>query len=245
MPSRNRLQAVFLITWKKLEAARSCFILFFGFAALLAILWMKDSFRLSFGAFLFFFPYLFLFLSQDMFRDEIDAGALESVMFIRGGFRNYLLSKNLVLGALGMAAGLGVFMVYIACGLSLRQVAFSDLFRFLAGLEVGAYYIMLGGCLSFFFKSGANVLIVIIGQICLAIGLFLGMTERHGWVEALLAGSFPDTASHLRFLALSIFVPNVIISRRLPLFILGVAAAGLGLFAVERRRICRLELFRK
>jgi hypothetical protein len=245
MPSRNRLQAAFLITWKKVLAARSCVILFFGFAAFLAMLWMEDSFRLSFGAFLFFFPYLFLFLSQDMFRDEIEAGALESVMFIRGGFRNYLLSKNLVLGAIGMAAGLGVFMLYFACGLSLRQVACADLFRFLAGLEVGVYYLMVGGCLSFFFKSGSNVLFVIIGQVFLAVGLFLGMTARHGWIEALLAGSFPDAASRLRFLALSIFVPNVVISRRLPLFILGIAAAGLGLFAVERRRICRLELFRR
>jgi hypothetical protein len=245
MPSRDRLQALFLITWKKVLAARSCLVLYVGFAALLAILWIKDSFRLSLGAFLFFFPYLFLFLSQDMFRDEIDAGSLESVIFIRGAYRKYLLSKNLVLGAVGMAASLGVFLVYIACGLSLGQFAPADLLRFLAGLEVGMYYLIAGGWLSFFLKSGSNVLMVIIGQVFLAIGLFLGMTGRHGWVEALLAGSLSDAASRLRFLALSLFFPNAVISRRLPLFVLGIAAGGLVLFALVKRRLTGLELLHK
>ena len=95
MPSRNHLQAAFLIVRRKAAASRTLPALFAGFGLLLGFLWAKDSFSLALRAFLFLFPYLFLFLSQDMFRDEIDSGALENVIFVNGGFREYLFSKLL------------------------------------------------------------------------------------------------------------------------------------------------------
>jgi hypothetical protein len=245
MPSRNRCQAALLITWKKVAAARVFVILFFGFGALLGCLWIEDSFSLSFRTFLFFFPYLFLFLSQDMFRDEIDSGALENVVFIQGWFREYLLSKNLILAAFGLAASLSVFLVFGACGLALRQIAPVHLVQFLIGVLAGLYYLMVGGHLSFFFKSGSNVLIVIIGQVFLGIGFFLSMTERRAWVEALVSGSCHDLVSRLRLLGLAVLFPNVIIVRRLPLLTLGLVLAGLGAFCLEWRRIKKLELFRR
>ena len=50
----------------------------------------------------------------------------------------------------------------------------------------------------------ANVLIVIIGQVFLAIVFFLAITSRQGWVEAVFSGVFPDLGSRLRFLGLAL-----------------------------------------
>jgi hypothetical protein len=245
MSSRDRRQAACLITWRKVTAARIFVVLFGGFVALLGWLWLSDSFSLALRTFLFFFPYLFLFLSQDMYRDEIDSGALENVIFLQDGFRDYLRAKCLILAAIGLAASLSVFLVLGACGLSLGRFSTGHVLRFAVGLIAGLYYLLVGGCLSFFLKGGSNVLVIIIGQVFLGIGLFLSMTARRGWVESLLAGSLPDLISRLRLLAVALVFPNFAVVKPLPYVVPGIILAGLGVFWFGRRRISRLELFRR
>ncbi len=125
-----------------------------------------------------------------MFRDEIDSGALENAAFVNGGFRDYLLSKMLIMALIGLAAGAALFGVLAACGLALGQarITSAHLAQFLAGSLAGLYYSAIGGYLSFFFRAGSNVLIVIIGQVFLAIVFFLSMTSRQSWVEAVFSG---------------------------------------------------------
>ena len=246
MPSRNLRKAAFLIIRRKAAASRILPALFAGFGAFLGFLWIKDSFSLAFRAFIIFFPYLFLFLSQDMFRDEIDSGALENGIFVNGGFRDYLLSKILILALLGLAVSLAVFAVFAACGFGFgaARITPGHLAQFLTGALAGLYYLAVGGYLSFFFKAGSNVLIVVIGQVFLAIGFFLSMAARQGWVEALLSEDFSGLGQKLRFLGLALLFPNSVIIRRHPFFIGGLALAGLGLFYLAWRRIRKLELFR-
>ncbi len=143
MPSRNHRQAAFLIVRRKAAASRTLPALFAGFGALLGFLWAKDSFSLALRAFLFLFPYLFLFLSQDMFRDEIDSGALENVIFVNGGFREYLFSKLLILSVVGLAASAAVFSVLAACGVASgpARIVPGHLVQLLAGASAGLYYL--------------------------------------------------------------------------------------------------------
>ena len=117
------------------------------------------------------------------------------------------------------------------------------MFSFLAGASAGLYYLAVGGCLSFFFKAGSNVLIVIIGQVFLGIGLFLSMTSRRGWVEALLSNDLSGPVPMLRFLGLTLLFPNAVIARPRPFLIFGLVFAALGVFFLARRRIRKLEIF--
>ena len=247
MPSRNLREAVFLIVRRKAAASRTLPMLLAGFGALLGYLWIKDSFSLSLKAFMLLFPYLFLFLSQDMFRDEIDSGALENVLFVNGGFRRYLVSKIMILALVGLSAGLMALAVFVACGLGPgpARIAPGHAAQFLAGALAGLYYLAVGGYLSFFFKAGSNVLVVIIGQVVLAVGFFLSMTARHGWVEAVLSDNLTGLLGKLRFLGIALLFPNSVVIKRQPLFIGGLALAGLGAFYLEWRKIKKLELIRR
>ena len=245
MPARNHLQAAFLIVRRKVAASRTLPALFAGFGLFLGFLWAKDSFSLALRAYLFLFPYLFLFLSQDIFRDEIDSGALESVIFVNGGFREYLFSKLMILPVFGLVASAAMFSVFAACGVASgsARIVPGHLVQLLAGVSAGLYYLAVGGCLSFFFKAGSNVLIVIIGQVFMGIGFFLSMTSRRGWVEAVLSNDLSGPVRKLRFLGLTLLFPNAAIARPRPFLIAGLALAALGAICLARRRIRKLEIF--
>lgn len=247
MPFRNLQKAALLIIRRKAAASPSWPAFLVGFAALLGFLWIRDSYSLALRAFVFLIPYIFLFLSQDMFRDEIDSGALENIIFVNGGFRRYLISKVLILGLFGLAASSAGFTALSACGLALGsgQITFGSLAGLLIGALGGLYYLAVGGYLSFFFRAGSNVLVVIIGQVFLAIGFFASMTAKRGWVEAFLSDDFSSIARKLRFFALALLFPNAVIIRKSPLFVAGLALASLGVFTLCWLRVRRLELFRR
>ncbi len=117
------------------------------------------------------------------------------------------------------------------------------LVQFIAGASAGFYYLAVGGCLSFFFKAGSNVLIVIIGQVFVGIGFFLSMTSRRGWVEAVLSNDLSGPVRKLRFLGLTLLFPNAVIARPRPFLIVGLAIAALGAICLARKRIRKLEIF--
>jgi hypothetical protein len=245
VPSRNRRKIAFLITWKKAAASRSLAVLLAGFLALLAYVWVKDSFNTCLRFFHFFFPYIFLFLAQDMFRDEVDGGALENVLFLGGGFRDYLLAKNLVLTAIALALSAAIFLALIVYGISARSFSSLSFVQFLIGVLVGVYYLLAGGLLSFFFKGGSNVLLIILGQVFLVVGLFLSATQRTGWIDLLTADALPDAAAKLKFFLLAAVLPNVIIGRRSAVFVLGLAALAALLFIVQRFKIKSVEILKR
>lgn len=247
MSSRNLRRAAFLIVRRKAAASRVLPALGAAFAALLGYLWIRDSYALALRTFIFLFPYFFLFLSQDMFREEIDSGALENVIFVNGGFRDYLLAKTLILALIGLTASSAVFGMIAACGLALSpgRLAAGHIAQFLVGALAGLYYLFVGGYLGFFLKAGSNVLVVIIGQVFLAIGFFLSLTARRGWAEVFLTDTFPGLSRKLRFIGLTLLFPNAVIIRKHPVFIAGLALATLAVAGLGWRRVRRLELFRR
>jgi hypothetical protein len=180
-----------------------------------------------------------------MVKDEIDSGALENVLFSRGNFRGYLLGKSILLAIVAFSCALVIFLILAAFGLITNQFLPLYLLQFLAGVVAGIYYLSLGGLLSFSFKGGSNVLIVILGQAFLFIGLLLSASKKAGFIDSLDRGSFPDFSSRLKFLALTVVFPNVIVAKRFIIYGLGIAVLSLIFLILERAKIKHLELQRK
>jgi hypothetical protein len=245
MPYRDSLTVTFSITRKKVLAARIHYFLLPGFIVLLGYIWLKDSFSLSLRAFLYLFPYIFLFASQDMIKDEVDSGALENVLFLNGNFRGYLLEKSIFLAAAAFSCSLAMFLVLAGYALITGQFSAVYLLQFLAGSVAGIYYLSLGGFLSFSFKGGSNVLIVILGQVFLFIGLLLSAAKRGGFIDSLEKASFPDLISRLKFFVLAAVFPNAVVAKKFIIYALGIAAFSLLFLFLQRMRIRSLELQKK
>ena len=234
-----------MITWKKAAASRGLAVLLAGFLALLAYIWFKDSYATCLRFFHFFFPYVFLFLSQDMFRDEVEGGALENVLFLGGGFRDYLLAKNLALIAVALAVSAAIFLLLTVYGILVRSFSALSLVQFIIGLLVGVYYLLAGGLLSFFLKGGSNVLLVILGQVFLVVAIFLSASQKAGLVDLLTAETLPDAAAKIKFFLIAVLLPNVIISRRSAVFILGLAALAVVWFIGQRFKVKSVEILKR
>ena len=245
MSDRDRLPLALFISRRKLFSSKVNVLVLSGFVLLLACLWVMDSFRLSFRAFLYLHPFLFLFFSQDMMNGEISSGALENVLFAGGRFRSYLLSKNVLAAACALGIALVLFSGFTLYGLATRQWEAQIPGQFAAGLLVGAYYVALAGFLSFFLRAGSNVLILLLGQVALFVGLLFTASQRTGLAERLTASSFPGIGARLEFLAVSFVLPNIVIARRSWLNLLGLGAMVALFFGLQIWKINSLELRRR
>jgi hypothetical protein len=238
----NRLKVDWPIAARKLLSARVNGFVLGGFLLLLGYLWVVDSFRTSFGAFLSLFPFLFLFLSQDMIYDEVHSGCLENLLFVGGRFRSYLLFKNAITAATGLGVSLLLFSGFAVYGLITSQFEARDCGKFAAGILAGLYYVAASGFLSFFFKAGSNVLVILLGQAALFVVFLLTAAQRMGLAERLTAASFPGIRAKIEFLAVASFLPNVIVARRTWFFILGLGAMTALFLGLQAWKIRALEL---
>ena len=242
MSGRDRLPVAFFITRRKLLSAKVNGLVLSGFLFLLAYLWIEDSFSLCLRAFLYLCPFLSLFFSQDMMNDEIQSGVLENVFFIGGRFRNYLMIKNALIAASGLGITLVLFSGFALYGLATRQFEARALGQFAVGVLVGVYYVAAAGFLSFFFRAGSNVLIILLGQVLLFVGFLFTASQRMGLVERLTDSSFPGIGAKLEFLAVSFVLPNIVIARRTWLSLLGLGAMTALFFSLQIWKIKSLEL---
>ncbi len=242
MPVSHRLEVGFFLARRKVLSARSLYVLLTGLAALIGYVWVKDSYSLSFQFFLFLFPHIFLFISQDMMMDEIETGVLENIVFVRGAFRDYLFEKNIYLFLIALAFALAAFSLFAAYGLASGEFSARFLLQFLAGVAAGAYYISLGGFLSFYFKGGSNVLVVIIGQLATFIGLLLSATQRLGFIDQLTSASFPDWSSRLKLIVFLGVLPNILVFEKYFAASVGIAALACFFLVLQKMKIGALEL---
>jgi len=241
----DRRQVAFLITRKKAAGSRSLITLLAGFLALLGYIWVRESYGSCLRFFLFLFPYVFLFLAQDLFREEIESGALENVLFIDGGFRGYLLARTHVLAAFALAVSAVLFLILAAYGISVRAFSWVFLLQFLVGVLAGVYYLLAGGLLSFFFKGGSNVLLVVLSQVFLVIGIFLSATQKTGLIGLLTAETLPNATAKLKFFLLAALLPNIVIVRPSAAFVLGLAVLAVLWFVLQRVKVKSVEVLRR
>ncbi len=242
MPNRNGFKITTFLTCRKLMSAKSLF----GLAAILAVVlgyvWGKDSPEAALDFFLFLFPYIFLLLTQDMVRGEVESGCLENVLFLRLDFRRYLLGKNAVIALTGGSISFVLFCVLGLASCLSGRFDPVDFASFGAGLVAGVYYTSLGGFLSYFLKAGSNVLIVFFGQAALAVSFLLSAGSNSAFIQDLSSGSFPDWPSRAEFLAFVALLPNTVIARRFLPWTLEVAGLSLIFLWLQSRLASRLEL---
>jgi hypothetical protein len=210
--------------------------------AFLVGLGLRESPAAAMKAFLLFFPYVFLLMSQDMSATEAHGGGLENLLFVDGRFRSYLWQKNFVLTAAGAAYAGAIFLGLAAWGLVRGTFAAAAVPQFGLGLLAGAYYVGVAGALGLVLRAGSNVVVLLLGQAAALIGLILSTAARSGFIDHLVSGRFPDLGSKLLFAGLAAVFPNLAVAPRLHRGG-AVALAGLLLsLLLQRVRLRRLEL---
>jgi hypothetical protein len=242
MSQKHIYSATIFLTWKKLRASRLSTAVFAGFPAALIALWIRDSYEISFKLFLLLFPRLFLCVSQNPARDEIDSGVLENGIFTGDRFRSYLGAKSAAAASIASIYALTLFSGFALFGFFTGAFEVHRFHQFLRGLAAGWYYSVLGGVLGFFLRGGFNLLIILGGQA----GLFFSLIilGPGGWriLDCLETGSFPDWISLMSFGFAAGVVPNLVISRAAWSFALEIII-GAGILAVLLKWLAgRLEL---
>jgi hypothetical protein len=242
MFAKTRFKVNFLLIQKKVfRSTGLCFLSLVPGLVVFYVL-LADSLAMAINFFLFLFPYTFLFLSGDMMKDEIESGVLENIMFLQGEYRAYLLQKILALTILALLPYAAIFSMLVMAGLLKGNFSWIYLLQFLAGLVVGIYYVTLGSWLSFYFRGGSNVLIIIMAQIMAILSLFFSLQKKIGFLDYLEKGHFPNLLYKIKFIIFTLALPNVLIARKFfPYLFVLVMATGFFLFR-QWRRIKNLEL---
>lgn len=216
MSSRSQLGLWLYLNHKKLVAGKVNFIFIGLFLAFLAFISIEAGLAYARRFYLFLFPYLFLLLAQDIYREEVDSGCLENVLFLRLDFRRYLLAKSLILGFLATIIPGAIFLVFLCFSLVRGDATLPLTISFLRGLAVGFYYSALGGLLGLRLRSGSNVLALVLLQIFFLLAVFVGSTSLSSGRELidLLISGEAGTSRERVFLFTFIGIwPNAIISR--------------------------------
>ena len=211
-------------------------------AAFVVFLWVRESYETALKALSFFLPHLFLMISQDMAGDEIRRGTLENVLFVGGGFRDYIFGKNLILSAAGAVCAAALFTPLWAFGLISHRSGLDDLAAFGVSLLVGFYYIGFGGLLSRFLSGGSNVLVLITAQASVTVGMMFSAMEKNGLIGILETGAVQGIGARLRLLAAGAILPNIFIISALRRRFFWVAFLLAAVLALQRIGLRRLEV---
>ncbi len=209
--------------------------------ALVSFVRARESYQAGLAVLFYLLPHIFLVATQNMFRGEAAGGALENVLFIRGGFRLYFLRKNAVLSLAGCGYGLLLFAFLRIIGPGSFGAGSGDLQRLAASLLAGIYYVALGGLLGHFFEGGANVLVMIIAQAAAFIGLLMDTAGGHHLLDSLASGKFSGLGEGLKFAALAGVLPNILVGGSLRRYAVWLAPAAGALFLLQSLVVKRSE----
>ncbi|HEK85840.1 MAG: hypothetical protein ACPLZD_10505 [Candidatus Saccharicenans sp.] len=242
MSDQNRHKVNFYLIWKKFSASKVNLFVFLGFVVFLGIIWKIESYLVSFHLYLFLFPYLFLFFSQDMMRGEIESGCLENVIFINKSFKNYLWDKNYFLAFIAISVSLLFFLIYYGYGIIMHSVEPSHLDRLCLGLLVGLYYLALSGFLSFYLRGGSNVAAILGFQFMFFIWFLFSAKYYEELIENVEKGVILGFAAKMKIAAVIVVFPNLIILKNLSFYWSEVLLLLLLFLGLENWKINRMEL---
>lgn len=210
--------------------------------ALVAFVWIRESYDAGLKTLLFLLPHVFLVATQNMFRGEAAGGMLENVLFVRGGFKRYFLWKNAVLFLSGSGYALLVFALLRIIGRNAAEARSGDFSGLIASLLAGVYFVALGGLLGHFLAGGSNVLALIFAQAAAFIGLLQDAAGGHAFLDSLASGTISGPGESLRFVALIGAFPNILVSGPLRHYALWLVPAAASLFLIQALFVQRAEL---
>ncbi len=242
MFTQPRFRTYLFLTGKKLIRSKSiCFLYLLLLGTIIYVL-LVDSLSTALKYFFFIIPYFFLFITADMVRNEVESGGLENVLFLNSQFRLYLCQKNFILFLLAFLLSTSFFMILAVAALIQRNFVPIFFINFLAGLVVGLYYLSLGSWLSFYFRCGANVMVMIMAQVVAVISLFISMQNRNGFVYYLEKGHFPDLISGLKFGLLALVVPGLLTYKSFLNYLPLPVLVSFLFLQLQRQKLKKLEL---
>jgi|GEM_PF-315916 len=250
MPACPSLKFNFYVLWKKILRRKFFFLFLAGFILFLALFWWQGDFTYARRFFFYLFPYLFLLLAQDIFREEIDSGCLENVLFLQLNFRRYLFEKNLSLLFLGTVFSCFLFLPFLIGSIIRQEFSWSLFISFFMGIMAGFYYLTLASALGLKLRSGSNVLAVIVLQVFLFLSLLVGLTSLgsgRDLIDLLISASPQNSREHLLLFFFVAFWPNALVARSYSSLSLRLEIVFLLLIflALQAWRLSRLELKRE
>jgi hypothetical protein len=242
MPDRARGRLAVRLTVLRLLRSPATLVSALSLPALVALVWARESCGTALRIFLYLLPHVFLVMTQSMFKSESAGGALENVLFVRGGFRRHVLWKNAVLVLAGIAYALLIFAAFQAGSLGAHRAGPADPQGLAVSLCAGVYYIGLGGLLGHFLEGGSNVLVLIVAQAAAFVGLIVDASGGHRFLETLVTGAFSGPGEQMRFIVLAGILPNILVAvplrRHAPWILLAAGA----LFLIQVLIVRRSEL---
>ena len=242
MSDRARGRLAVRLTVLKLLRSPATLVSALLLPALVVLVWARESHGTALRIFLYLLPHVFLVATQNMFKGEAAGGALENVLFVRGGFRRHVLWKNAALVLAGVACALLVFAAIQAGGLGTHRAGSVDLRGLAVSLCAGVYYIGLGGLLGHFLEGGSNVLVLIVAQAAAFVGLIVDASAGHRFLESLATGKFSGPGEQLRFIVLAGVLPNILVVVPLRRYAPWIVLAAGALFFIQVLIVRRSEL---
>lgn len=197
-----------VVAIKKIYSSNLNKFVFLSILALSVFFSIYEDSSASLSLFYSLSPYLFLFFTSDMIKEEIERGYLENMIFLLVPKEKIFYAKIIAIILSGFFCFLFGNLIVVLIGLIKgEQISFRE--TFFLSLLVGTYYVLLGLHLGFFLKGASNALFFIILQI---LSLILLMKFYPEFMQVFLEkGIFLGHFERVLSLVVLILIPNLLL----------------------------------
>ncbi len=194
------------ISIKKILSFLIIKILLLSFLVIILYIALYEDFPFPLSFFLALFPYMFLFSTADMIKDEIERGYLDNRILIVSSKIKILMSKIIGIFFINTFFFFIIYSCVSFIGLFKHCKLFIDE-KIVISLLVGIYYIFVGLLLGFIFKGASNAIFWIFLQI-----FMLFLSTRVNYLISLEKGEFLTLSEKIKGIAFLILFPNFLLN---------------------------------
>jgi len=195
------------LTVEKIFASFLVRILLLSLLTIVLGLSLYENSITSLSFLLAFSPYLFLFSTSDMIKDEMERGYLDNRILIIASKSKVLVGK--IIGVLLINIFFLSIMLVVLSILGIlkgERLLFNE--RVGISLLIGTYYCLAGLFLGFFFKGASNALVIVFSQILI---LFLFPKISPGFFINIEKGIFSNYFEKIMGIIFLILFPNFLL----------------------------------
>jgi hypothetical protein len=195
------------LTVEKIFASFLVRILLLSLLTIVLGLSLYENSITSLSFLLAFSPYLFLFSTSDMIKDEMERGYLDNRILIIASKSKVLVGK--IIGVLFINIFFLSIMLVVLSILGIlkgERLLFNE--RVGISLLIGTYYCLAGLFLGFFFKGASNALVIVFSQILI---LFLFPKISPGFFINIEKGIFSNYSEKIMGIIFLILFPNFLL----------------------------------
>lgn len=175
------------------------------------ILFLFEDFVTISSLFFVFFPYLTLFLTPEMIKDEIEKGYLENRFFLLSTKFKILNSKKIAILLIALSSFFSIFFSLFFIAIIKGENLDVSLTKLIICFLISLYYVHLGLLTGFLFKGSSNALIIIFAQII----VFFVIAKALPDLFLLLENRIPlDFSTKIKLITFLSFYPNFILDEK-------------------------------